>query len=68
MEYQCVDSRFYFWDGKTGYTVEFSYDTWYVFEDRKNSDALFSKKVPAKKYKLPQKFLAEDILYEYLNK
>lgn len=70
MEHQCVDVRFYFWDNKKGYTVEFCYGimSWYVFEDRKDRDALFSKKIDPKKSKTPTRDLAADILEEYLNK
>lgn len=66
--YVCVNSRFLFFDGKKRYTVEYMYGlaTWYVFDGRKETDALFFKKINPKRSKTPTRDLAEEILYEYL--
>lgn len=68
MEYQCVKARFYFWDMKKGYTVEYTYgvSTWYVFEDEKDRGALWWKKIDPKKSKTPNRIEAMNILSEYL--
>lgn len=69
MLHQCVDARFYFWDGKTAYTVEFCYSlyTWYIFDGRNQTDSLFKKRISViSKSKSPNRDLAEDILNEYL--
>jgi len=62
-----VSARFYFWDGKTGYTVEFSYGIpmWFIFEGKKDSDAVWAKKIIAKKIKSPDRMEAWGILNEY---
>lgn len=68
MEYQCVQARFLFFNGTNRYTVEFTYglSTWFVFEDEQTSGAVFNKKIVPAKSKSPNRSLAEDILYEYL--
>lgn len=70
MEHICVNARFYFWDGKKGYTVEFAYAlmTWYVFENKKEDETLFSKKIDPNKSNTPTRTEAEYILDEYLKK
>jgi len=67
-QYVCVDARFYIWDGKTGYTVEFGYAamTWYIFREHETSNCVFQKQVDPKKPKTPTRDVAMDILEEYL--
>lgn len=68
MEYVCTDARFKFFNGKKIYTVHFAYgvSTWYVFEDEKDSDALWWKKIKPSEHRSPNHSNAEDILEEYL--
>jgi len=68
MNYQCVSARFLFFNGKNRYTVHYAYgiQTWYVFEDDKESDALYNKKIQPLKSKSPNRDEAETILFEYL--
>lgn len=67
MEYVCVDARFYIWNGKTGFTVEFGYGvmTWYIFREHETTNCLFQKKIDPKKSKTPTRDLAMDVLEEY---
>jgi hypothetical protein len=69
MEYVCVDARFLFFDGQSRYTVEFSFglNKWFVFKDKKNTDALYVKEVKPSKSKTPNRGEAKIILYEYLD-
>lgn len=69
MEYVCVDARFFIWNGKRGYTVEFCYgiSTWFVFENRNDVGAVFNKKIVPGRSKTPTRDLAEDILQEYFD-
>lgn len=69
MSYVCVNSRFLFFDGKNRYTVEYMYglSKWFVFEEEKRTDALFVKPRTHHKSKSPNRDLAEEVLYEYLN-
>ena len=68
MEYVCVDARFYFWDGKNGFTVMFSYGlmTWYVFKEHETTGAVYQKKVDPKNTKSPNRMFAEYVLNDYL--
>lgn len=67
MDYSCVSARFEFFNGKKTYTVEYTYGiaTWFVFEDTKDRDALYSKKINPAKSKSPRRSEAESILEEY---
>lgn len=69
MNYVCVDVRFLFHNGIKQYTVEYAYglSKWYVFEEEKRTDALFVKPRAHHKSKSPNRDLAEEVLYEYLN-
>lgn len=68
MEYQCVCARFLFYNGRDRYTVEYTYglSTWYVFEDEKSTDALFSVEINPAKLKTPNRTEAENILNEFI--
>lgn len=68
MNYSCVSARFEFFNGKKTYTVEYAYglSTWYVFEDHKDTDALWCKKINPLKCKSPNRSEAEAILEQYL--
>lgn len=70
MEHVCVDARFGFWDGKTKYTVEYSYGiaTWFVFKDNETGGCLWFKKINPAKSKTPNRDRAAEILEEYLEK
>lgn len=69
MEYVCVDARFYIWNGKTGYTVEFGYGvmTWFIFKEHETSGAIFQKRVDPKKAKTPTRDEAMNVLEEYFD-
>lgn len=69
MVYECVSSRFLFFNGQKRFTVEYAYtlNKWYVFKDDKTSEALWSKEIQPPKSKSPNREEAANILYEYLN-
>lgn len=68
MNYECVQVRFLFFNGQARYTVEYAYaiSAWYVFQDEKHSDSLWSKKINPSNHKSPNRINAEAILMEYL--
>lgn len=68
MEYVCTEARFHCWNGKQGYNISFSYGimTWFIHEDKTNN-FLFKKKVNSKKIKSPTRYLALEVLHEFLN-
>jgi hypothetical protein len=53
MTYQCTEARFRFFNGNKSYTVEYCFglSTWYVFEENKNTDALYKKEINPEKAK-----------------
>lgn len=69
MAYECVSARFLFFNGQKQYTVEYTYgiSTWFIFEDEKNRDALWSYKINPSNHKSPNRIEAETILEKYLD-
>ena len=69
MNFVCVDARFYIWDGKTEYTVEYGYESgdWYIFKEHEKTNALFHKRGNLKKKVNVDRYSAEEVLYDYLN-
>lgn len=70
MRYASVSARFKFFNGKNGYTVEYTYGIrkWYIFNDDEDTNAIYSKVDKTIKNKNINNDSAEDILYEFLNK
>ena len=68
MKFECVSARFHFFNGQKTYTVEYAYalKRWYVFEDKKETDAVYSKQINPASHKSPNRTEAEIILDEYL--
>lgn len=68
MEYVCTLARFEFFDGKNVLTVHYQYAicTWYVFNDREETNCLWHKKINPGNHKSPSRITAEQILEEYL--
>ena len=69
MNYVCTDARFFFWDGKNMYTVEYAYalKKWFVFDNRSQSDALYQKEELLDfPFYDANSFTAGDILCQYL--
>lgn len=68
-EYVCVDARFYFFDGKNRYTVEYAFglNKWFVFNDRLQTDAIYIKEDFRSKLNNINIESAEQILMQYLD-
>lgn len=66
--FECVDSRFYFFDGTHGFTVECSHaiPIWTVYKDRERSRSVFQKSVKYGSENI-DRYTAEDILYQYFD-
>lgn len=69
MQYQCVHARFLFFNGFKRYTVEYAYGLtgWFIFEDEKTTDAVYTQKINPALSKTPTRDEAELILENYLD-
>lgn len=66
-EYFKVDARFYFWDGKQGYTVHYQsgISKWFIFNEREEGNCVYQKDQRLK-YSEISFAMAQDVLWDYL--
>lgn len=69
-EYLCISSRFLFFDGKNRYTIEYTFglEKWFVFKDDMQTDAVYFREDKRIKFDKVNKYAAQEILSEYLQK
>lgn len=66
--FEIVDIRFYFFNGRDRFTIEYcpSLFTWFVFNDRKDYDSVYRKKIEKPNVKDINHWEAREVLLEYL--
>lgn len=69
MEHLSVSAKFLFFNGEKRYTVMFQYGLmkWFIFNEEETTGAIFTKNIDPRKSKSPNRELAENVLYEYLD-
>jgi hypothetical protein len=70
MEYSLISTRFFFFNGKEQYTVQYNFGLckWYVFKDDEHCNCVFKKTDNKIKNECVNDISAMDILIEFLNR
>lgn len=69
MNYEIVDARFQFWNGKQQFTVEYAYgiSMWFIFNNQEYRDCIYKKVDKKIKLRDVNYFSAKEVFEEYLD-